>query len=130
MARERLPAERNSITRAFRLVHNHKDGSQDLIHFYFTVGFYPDGRVGEIFIKADKGGSLASGALDAVAIMSSMLLQNGVPLETVIEKIKGTRYPPNGFTKDPEVQNCTSPLDLLARWLEIKFIKKELPNKG
>ncbi len=127
MARERLPAERNSVTRVFRLVHFHKDGSQDQIHFYFTVGFYADGRVGEIFIKGDKTGSLASGALDQVGIMASMLLQNGIPLSVIIEKFKGTRYPPNGFTQDAEVPNCTSPVDLLARWLEFKFIPKEKP---
>ena len=46
------------------------------MHLYFTAGFYADGRLGEIFIKADKTGNLASGSLDATATMIS-LMNNG-----------------------------------------------------
>jgi ribonucleoside-diphosphate reductase alpha chain len=120
-----MPPERASYTKVFRLPYQHKDGSTDIMKFYFTVGLYDDGRVGEVFIKADKVGTLASGALDAVAIYLSMLLQAGTPLEEVLAKIKGTRFPPAGFTGEADVKNCTSPLDLLARWLEHKFLPKE-----
>lgn len=125
--RERMPETRTAVTKVFRLRHQHKDGSNDVMKLYFTAGLYDDGRVGEVFIKADKVGTLASGALDAVSIYLSMLLQLGMPLERVIEKIRGTRFPPSGFTRDSDVPNCTSPLDLLARWLEHKFLPKENP---
>jgi ribonucleoside-diphosphate reductase alpha chain len=121
--RERLPDERASVTRGFRLSYVHKDGTPDVMHFYFTPGLYPDGRVGEIFIKADKPGTLASGLMDALGVMISMLLQYGVPLETIVNKLRGTRFAPAGFTGgDPDVKNCTSPLDLLARWLQVKYL--------
>lgn len=120
--RERLPPERASYTKTFRLRYSHKDGSTDVMKFYFTAGLYDDGRVGEVFVRADKVGTLAGGVLDAVAIYLSMLLQTGVPLPEVIGKIKGTRFPPAGFTGDADVPNCTSPLDLLARWLEKRFV--------
>lgn len=51
--------------------------------FQITVGRYPDGNVGEVFITGCKSGS----AFDAVArdgaILLSLALQFGVPLETI-----------------------------------------------
>jgi len=125
--RETMPSERPAYTKVFRLPHQLEDGSTGVMRLYFTVGLYDDGRPGEVFVKADKAGTIASGALDAVAIFMSMCLQAGVPLKDVVDKIKGMRFPPYGFTGDPEVKSCTSPLDLLARWLEFKFLPKETP---
>lgn len=125
--RERMPVERASYTKKFRLNYQHTDGRRDVMKLYFTAGLYDDGRVGEVFVKADKAGTLASGALDAAAIFMSMCLQAGAPLREVVDKVKGTRFPPAGFTGDSDVPNCTSPLDLLARWLEHRFIPKENP---
>ena len=125
LERKRLAGERKSITRVFRLPYTHKDGTDDTMHFYFTVGLYEDGTPGEIFIKADRTGTLASGSLDAVGIMMSMMMQYGVPLEAMTAKLRHTRYPPSGFTGDSEVRSCTSPLDLLAQWLDVKFGKKD-----
>ena len=125
MERKQLPEIRSSITRAFRLPYTHKDGSTDLLHLYFTVGLYDNGKPGEIFIKAGKTGTLASGALDACGIMMSMMLQYGVPLEEIVKKLRHTNYPPKGFTGDDEIKSCSSPLDLLAQFLEQKFLKSE-----
>jgi ribonucleoside-diphosphate reductase alpha chain len=122
LTRDRLPAERKSITRVFRLAYTHKDGTSDVMGFYFTVGMYDDGRPGEIFIKADKTGTLASGALDAVGMMMSMMLQYGVPIADILPKLRGIRFTPNGFTKDPEIPSCSSALDLLAQWLAKRFL--------
>jgi ribonucleoside-diphosphate reductase alpha chain len=122
LTRDRLPSERRALTRVFRLAYTHKDGTPGIMTFYFSVGLYDDGRVGEIFLKADKTGTLASGALDAVAMMMSMLLQYGVPLADIVPKLRGIRFEPSGFTKDPEIPSCSSPLDLLGRWLEVRFV--------
>lgn len=124
LERNRLPVERQAITRVFRLAYTHKDGSPDVMHIYFTIGLYDDGRPGEVFIKADKTGTLASGALDTVGIMMSVMLQYGVPLEVMLEKLRHTRFGPGGFTGDPEIKSCSSPLDLLAQFLEQRFLKK------
>lgn len=129
MKRQHLPSERKSITRVFRLAYTHSDGRPDIMKFYFTAGLYEDGRVGEVFVKADKVGSLASGALEAVGILLSMLLQSGVPLDEVLPKLRHTRYPPSGFTKDPNLPSCSSPLDLLAQWLAQKFIPDPMDVK-
>jgi|WetSurMetagenome_2_1015567.scaffolds.fasta_scaffold670068_2 hypothetical protein len=124
-----MPSERASFTRVFRLAYQHSDGRPDIMSFYFTAGLLDDGRVGEVFIKADKTGSLASGALEAVGILLSMLLQHGVPLEDILLKLRHTRYPPSGFTKDPTLPSCSSPLDLLAQWLGQKFLPDPLDVK-
>lgn len=121
MNRERLPVERKAITQEYSLAYTHKDGTPAIMKFYFTVGMYEDNRPGEVFIKADQTGTLASGALDTVAIMMSIMLQYGIPLHVLTNKLKGTRFPPSGFTKNPMIPSCTSPLDLFARWLEAKF---------
>lgn len=120
--RERLPTDRPSVTRVFRLPRTRSNGETVLVKFYFTAGLYADGRVGEIFIKADQQGSLASGALDAVGILMSMLLQHGVPLADILPKLLHMRFPPDGFTKDAEIPSCSSPIDLLAQWLAKKFL--------
>jgi hypothetical protein len=88
---------------------------------YFIVGKYPDGRPGEIFIKADRSGSLAAGALDAVAIMMSIALQHGVPLRTLTDKLRHSRFEPEGYTRDPQFPTASSVVDLLAQWLTSIF---------
>lgn len=119
--RQRLPPERHSITKCFRLAYTHRDGTPDTMRLYVTVGLYDDGRPGEVFIKIDRMGTLAHGALDATATMISLLLQYGVPLPVVTGKLRHTRYEPAGFTKDAEFPSCTSALDLVAQWLDKRF---------
>ena len=123
--RERLGDERTGRTYAFRLRQTREDGQQETVKFYFTINTYGDGRPGEVFIRADRQGSFVSGVLDVLGIMISLGLQHGVPLEIIIEKMKGTRFPPASFTGNKLVSNCTSPLDLLARLLEAEFLPKE-----
>lgn len=96
------------------------------MQLYFTANLKPDGSCGEVFVTADRGGSLARGSLDATAMMMSMMLQMGVPLATLTEKLKFMRFKPDGITGDSEIPMCNSPLDLLARWLEHKFLPKEI----
>jgi ribonucleoside-diphosphate reductase alpha chain len=115
---------RSAVTRKFQLAYTREDGAPGIMKFYFTVGLYEDGRPGEIFIKADRSGTLASGALEGVAIMMSLGLQYGIPMEVLVDKLRGTRFDPSGFTKVQDIPNCTSPLDLLARWLISRFPSK------
>lgn len=123
--RQRLGDDRASITHAFRLQQTTDDGRQEVVKFYFTVGMYPDGRPGEVFIRADRQGTFVSGVLDVLGVMISLALQHGVPLQMVIDKMKGTKFPPASFTGSGLVPNCSSPLDLLARFLEAKFLPTE-----
>lgn len=123
--RERMPDERRSVTRVFRLPYTHKTGESDVMQLYFTAGFYDDGRVGEIFVRADRAGSLARGTMDALATMVSIMLQYGIPVEVVVDKLRHHRFPPDGRLlyadgADPDFRTCTSVVDLMAQWLEKK----------
>jgi ribonucleoside-diphosphate reductase alpha chain len=48
-----------------------------------TVGWFPDGRIGELFLASSKAGSHADTAARDAAITASIALQFGVDLETI-----------------------------------------------
>jgi ribonucleoside-diphosphate reductase alpha chain len=110
--RQHLPDERRSITHKFQVAD--QEG-------YLTVGLYDDGRPGEIFVKINKEGSTVSGLMDAVALLTSVTLQYGVPIEELSRKLKNTRFEPHGRTTNPQIPFATSLVDYIFRWLELKF---------
>lgn len=112
--RERLADERRSVTHKFDI-----SGFQG----YATVGLYPDGRPGELFIVASKQGSTISGLLDSFATAVSLGLQHGVSLETFVEKFKHVRFEPSGWTQNKDVKIAKSVVDYLFRWMELKFLQ-------
>jgi ribonucleoside-diphosphate reductase alpha chain len=111
-----LPDERASVTTRMIL----GDGA-NAVKFYLTPGLYPDGRVGEIFIAAEKAGSFVGGLLDGFAVVVSLALQHGVPLSQIVHKLMFTRFEPAGFSRDPKVGYSTSVVDLIVRWLAYRF---------
>ena len=114
--REKLPVERQSVTHKFS-VGGHEG--------YMTVGMYPDGRPGEIFIKMSKEGSTLSGVMDGLALTLSIGLQYGVPLKVLVDKLLNTRFEPSGITANPNIRFATSVLDYIARWLGGRFISAD-----
>jgi ribonucleoside-diphosphate reductase alpha chain len=114
--REKLPVERLSVTHKFS-VGGHEG--------YITVGMYPDGRPGEIFIKMSKEGSTLSGVMDGLALTLSFGLQYGVPLKVLVDKHVNTRFEPSGITANPNIRFASSLLDYIARWLGGRFISSE-----
>jgi len=75
-ARFTLPARRASET--FEL----SFGGQNKL-FHVTVGYYPNGDVGEVFISGAKAGSEVEAVARDGAVLLSIALQYGVPLETI-----------------------------------------------
>jgi len=51
--------------------------------FVATISRYPDGRIAEIFVGNGKAGSHTDAAAKDAAIVASIALQHGVPLETI-----------------------------------------------
>jgi ribonucleoside-diphosphate reductase alpha chain len=68
-----------------------------------------------------KEGSVIAGLMDSFATANSLALQHGVPLPVLIEKFKGTRFEPSGFTGNQEIPIATSIMDYLFRWLALRF---------
>ncbi len=116
MQREKMPVERDSVTHKFS-VGGHEG--------YLTVGMYPDGRAGELFIKMSKEGSTLSGVMDGLALTVSLGLQYGVPLKVFVDKLVNTRFEPSGISANPNIRFATSVLDYIARWLGGRFISAD-----
>lgn len=93
------------------------------LKLYVIAGMYDDGRLGELFIRAEKMNGFISGILDAMATTISIALQHGVPLKQLTEKYRGARFPPSQSfgMDDKEFKSCTSPMDLIAQWLDKVF---------
>ena len=87
---------------------------------YITVGLYPNGSPGEIFIRMAKEGSTVSGLMDSFATAISISLQHGVPLRVLCEKFAHTRFEPSGWTGNPEIGYAKSIMDYIFRWIQMR----------
>ena len=112
-SRQRMPDTRVSLTHKFEIA-GHEG--------YITVGLYENRQPGELFIQMAKEGSTIGGLMDTVATLTSIALQYGVPLESLVKKFAYQRFEPSGFTKNPDIRNATSITDYVFRWLGCQFI--------
>ena len=111
--RHRLQEERASVTHKFK-VGDHEG--------YITVGLYPNGEPGELFIKMAKEGSTVSGLMDSFALAVSIALQHGVPLKLFCDKFAHTRFEPSGWSGNSDIGYAKSIMDYIFRWLQIRFL--------
>jgi ribonucleoside-diphosphate reductase alpha chain len=111
--RHKLQEERASITHKFK-VGDHEG--------YITVGLYPSGEPGELFITMAKEGSTVSGLMDSFALAVSIALQHGVPLKLFCEKFAHTRFEPSGWSGNPDIGYAKSIMDYIFRWLQMRFL--------
>ncbi len=110
--RVRLPDERTAVTHKFSI-----SGHEG----YITVGMYPNGKPGEMFISMAKEGSVVSGLMDSFATSVSIMLQYGVPLKVLVNKFSHARFEPSGFTSNREIPIAKSVMDYIFRWMDLKF---------
>jgi ribonucleoside-diphosphate reductase alpha chain len=89
---------------------------------YLTVGFYPNGQPGEIFIRMAKAGSTIAGLMECFGTVVSVSLQHGVPLKVLCDKLSHTRFEPSGWTGNAEIGYAKSIMDYLFRWMELRFL--------
>ncbi len=111
--RKPLPATRQSITHKFQV---------NLHEGYLTIGLYPDGTPGEIFIKIAKEGSAISGMCQAFCRAFSLAMQLGLSIEDAVVRFKGMRFEPLGKTSNPDIPEAQSIIDYVARYLELRFV--------
>src|ERR1700680_3986413 len=111
--RHKLQEERASITHKFNI-----GGHEG----YITVGLYPNGEPGELFITMAKEGSTVSGLMDSFALAVSISLQHGVSLKLLCEKFAHTRFEPSGWTSNPDIGFAKSIMDYIFRWLQLRFL--------
>jgi ribonucleoside-diphosphate reductase alpha chain len=111
--RERLPDRRAAITHKFSVA-GHEG--------YMTVGMFPDGRPGELFVQMAKEGSTVGGLMDTIGVLVSTNLQYGVPLEVMVSKLSNQRFEPSGSTHNRDIPFASSLVDYVMRWMGIEFI--------
>jgi ribonucleoside-diphosphate reductase alpha chain len=114
--RKRLPKSRPSSTTSFTV-----GGAEG----YMTAGTYPDGVLGEVFLKLGKQGSTLAGVMDAFSIAVSIGLQYGVPLETYVQKFTNVSFEPAGLTDDADIRMAKSLMDYIFRRLAIDYLPVE-----
>ena len=114
--REVLPETRNSTTHKF-MIGGHEG--------YLTVGLFPDGRPGEIFIKMSKEGSTLSGLIQGFCRAFSLALQHGLTVRDASDRFRGMRFEPMGPTNNPDIPETASILDYVARYLQINFVERD-----
>jgi ribonucleotide reductase alpha subunit len=121
--RRRLPRTRSSITHKI-----HLRGQLGDHEGYVTLGKYPDGAVGEMFLEGfGRLGGFTQNALSAWATSVSVGLQYGVPLEVLVRKFVGHSDETGGIVvpeKDGPplvIRSCDSIIDYIARWIISQF---------
>jgi ribonucleoside-diphosphate reductase alpha chain len=111
--RRRLADTRRSLTHKFNVA-GHEG--------YLTVGLYEDGQPGELFITMSKEGSTIGGVMDSLGTATSVALQYGVPISSLVSKFSHQRFEPAGMTENADIPFAKSLVDYIFRWLGMQFI--------
>jgi ribonucleoside-diphosphate reductase alpha chain len=111
--RRRLADTRRSITHKFNIA-GHEG--------YLTVGLYEDGQPGELFITMSKEGSTVGGLMDSLGTATSVALQYGVPISSLVHKFSHQRFEPAGMTENRDIPMAKSLVDYIFRWMGMQFI--------
>lgn len=107
MTRLRLPARRRCETVTATL------GGHKL---HVSLGYYPDGRLGEVFVAMDKVGSFSRAMLDTLGRALSRSLQHGATAEEVRDMLCGVEFDPAGTVGGvPGVKKASSVVDLVGQ---------------
>lgn len=116
VVRQRPPVDRAGVTHKVTLYE--PDGAK--VNFYITLNCYPDGRPCEVFTKAT---GCYQGWADVVCRLASLLLQQGVPLETVCRQLERAHFAPFGMV--PAFGFARSFPDYLARWIQKQISRRD-----
>jgi ribonucleoside-diphosphate reductase alpha chain len=123
--RRRLADTRRSLTHKFNIA-GHEG--------YLTVGLYDDGMPGELFITMAKEGSTIGGLMDSLGTATSVALQYGVPVESLVTKFTHQRFEPAGMTTNSDIPFAKSLVDYIFRWMGMQFIpgyrEANAPQRG
>ena len=89
----------------------------DEFEYDLTVGYYPDGRIAEIFIRTQDP---AAAVYDALAASISIGLQHGAPFDSFRKHLEFQgNAGPAGMACDKSAwrSKVSSPLDMIAKWV-------------
>ena len=116
-ARKRLPSKRAGITQEAKVGGN---------KVFLRTGEYGDGTLGEIFIDMHKEGAALRSVMNCFAMLVSIALQYGVPLDVLVEQFVFTRFEPQGPVQGHDrVKFATSVIDYVFRALGVEYLKRD-----
>src|SRR5256714_3620406 len=116
-SRRRLPAKRYGITQEAKVGGN---------KIFLRTGEYEDGMLGEIFIDMHKEGAALRSVMNCFAMLVSIALQYGVPLDTLVEQFVFTRFEPQGPVQGHDrVKFATSVIDYVFRALGVEYLRRD-----
>jgi ribonucleoside-diphosphate reductase alpha chain len=116
-ARHRLPSKRHGLTQEAKVGGN---------KIFLRTGEYDDGRLGEIFIDMHKEGAALRSVMNCFAMLVSIALQYGVPLEVLVEQFVFTRFEPQGPVQGHDrVKFATSVVDYIFRALGVEYLNRD-----
>jgi ribonucleoside-diphosphate reductase alpha chain len=116
-ARRRLPSRRKGITQEAKVGGN---------KIFLRTGQYEDGQIGEIFIDMHKEGAALRSVMNCFAMLVSIALQYGVPLEVLVEQFVFTRFEPQGPVQGHDrVKFATSVIDYVFRALGVEYLQRD-----
>jgi ribonucleoside-diphosphate reductase alpha chain len=115
--RRRLPSKRHGITQEAKVGGN---------KVFLRTGEYDDGGLGEIFIDMHKEGAALRSVMNCFAMLVSIALQYGVPLEVLVEQFVFTRFEPQGPVQGHDrVKFATSVIDYVFRAVGVEYLKRD-----
>jgi ribonucleoside-diphosphate reductase alpha chain len=116
-ARRRLPSKRHGLTMEAKVGGN---------KIFLRTGEYDDHKLGEIFIDMHKEGAAFRSVMNCFAMLVSIALQYGVPLEMLVEQFVFTRFEPQGPVQGHDrVKFATSVIDYVFRALGVEYLKRD-----
>lgn len=75
-----------------RRLNETQEFDRDGIKIKMTVGFKPAGEIGEVFLNADRSNSMIDVLMSDAAIIVSIALQHGVPLQQIAHAVKRDKF--------------------------------------
>jgi len=117
--RERLPARRNCFTQKLKI-------NGQTVHF--SVGLYPDGRPGELFIDMHRVGTTVRAWCESTAKLISLMLQYNIPLSEIVESLAGHCTEPFGSVPvlgHPIIHKASGVLDAIMRSMALDYLANE-----
>jgi ribonucleoside-diphosphate reductase alpha chain len=117
MSRRKLSSKRYGITQEAKVGGN---------KIFLRTGEYDDGSLGEIFIDMHKEGAALRSVMNCFAMLVSIALQYGVPLEVLVEQFVFTRFEPQGPVQGHDrVKFATSVIDYVFRAVGVEYLKRD-----
>ena len=112
LVRNKLEGIRQSTTHPSKI---------DNLELYTTVGYYDDGRIGEIFVSTDKDGNVVKGLLASMSKLISHMLQYGIKPEDISVILRNQKYEPSGFVeRHPYIKTASSISDLISKIIDFE----------